>query len=659
MSRPKTRHWLMAMFDRLELQRSLSLTRLTEYSRCIDAADTKVPREFYERLASRILGVGEPILAYDVVIRGLRDWPDTIRLRQLQGLALARSGANDAANGIMRKLYREGYRDGETMGILARTYKDLWELDQCGKNARRCLNKAHQIYNQAYRLACRRDRLDAATYNGINAASTALLMDQEDTARKIAAKVDLLAARRLSMGDDYWALATRGEAALILGKMDKAAGFYARAVALLPGDIGSQSSTRRQARLLLKHTNRSVNLFDKCFRIPVVIPFAGHMIDQPGRKTPRFPPSLAQNVRKEIAARLKKYPLKVGYAGAACGSDLLFLEELKKQGGECNIVLPFRPEDFKRTSVGIIPNSDWGRKFDAIIRSREVRRTIADAYFGEGRRITAVEPVVYRYSNLILNGLARLRAQILDTEIVPLVVWDGRPGDGPWGTADTVAYWRGRGLHPDVIDISGFARKRKAARPTGKSVRHALASGHERQIVAMLYADVKQYSRLPEESIQVFTDGFLRFVTGLAKKCSRPPMIKDTWGDALMMVFCSVRDAGCFALELRDHFPRICRVQMQLQEEMQLRIALHVGLVRCMRDPLSGKTMCVGRHVVRVARLEPKTPPGQVYATQEFAALVAAEGVREFRCDYIGLTEFDKQFGTFPVYHVRRTAHGK
>jgi len=41
-----------------------------------------------------------------------------------------------------------------------------------------------------------------------------------------------------------------------------------------------------------------------------------------------------------------------------------------------------------------------------------------------------------------------------DETPVVIVVWDGRPGDGPGGTADAVALWREDGFTPDVIDIT-------------------------------------------------------------------------------------------------------------------------------------------------------------------------------------------------------------
>src|SRR5437868_3794759 len=81
--------------------------------------------ELFITLGEKILKLGEPLLAYDVVAEGIRFFPDNVNLRQLLALALARSGAAGSANAVLVGLYEEGYRDEETIGLLARTYKDL------------------------------------------------------------------------------------------------------------------------------------------------------------------------------------------------------------------------------------------------------------------------------------------------------------------------------------------------------------------------------------------------------------------------------------------------------------------------------------------------------------------------------------------------------
>ena len=47
------------------------------------------------------------------------------------------------------------------------------------------------------------------------------------------------------------------------------------------------------------------------------------------------------------------------------------------------------------------------------------------------------------------------------------------------------------------------------------------------------------------------------------------------------------------------------------------------------------------------------TPAGQVYASEAFAALAAAQGAVDFSCDYVGQTPMAKGYGTLPIYHVR------
>ena len=63
---------------------------------------------------------------------------------------------------------------------------------------------------------------------------------------------------------------------------------------------------------------------------------------------------------------------------------------------------------------------------------------------------------------------------------------------------------------------------------------------------------------------------------------------------------------------------------------------------------------CIGTHVSHAARIEPVTPPGQVFASQAFAALSAAERVRDFACHYVGQTALAKGHGIYPTYHVHR-----
>jgi class 3 adenylate cyclase len=78
-------------------------------------------------------------------------------------------------------------------------------------------------------------------------------------------------------------------------------------------------------------------------------------------------------------------------------------------------------------------------------------------------------------------------------------------------------------------------------------------------------------------------------------------------------------------------------------------------------DPVTKRPNYIGAHVSRAARIEPITPPGEVYASGAFAALARSEEIKEFICTYVGQTPLAKGYGTFPTYvvHRRRALGGR
>ena len=172
----------------------------------------------------------------------------------------------------------------------------------------------------------------------------------------------------------------------------------------------------------------------------------------------------------------------------------------------------------------------------------------------------------------------------------------------------------------------------------------------------MLFADVVGYSTLTEQQIPHFVEHFMGGAAKLLPKGKQKPLSKRTWGDALFIVFASLRDAGRFALDLRDFLSRMDWRKFGLPPNLNVRIGLHAGPVYPLRDPISLADDFTGAHVTRAARIEPITPPGEVYASQAFAALASAQGVTDFICDYVGQIPLAKGYGTLPMHHVRRTS---
>jgi len=604
--------------------------------------------ETYRELGQRVLKLGEPLLAYDILTEGLKSSPTDVRLRQLLALALARSGASSRANALLMQLRDEGHRDEETLGILARTHKDMWTQAVDPVQRKQHLTLAYTFYSEAYET-------NRGYYAGINAATLGLLSGIEAGARALAQEVKdacLTELKQLPAGDPrtYWPVATLGEAALILERWSEGEDRYAQAAEIGRGQFAELSSTRRNARLILDYLGRDRKTIEQCFSIPRVVVFSGHMIDGRDRAIPRFPHELESAVREALRVRLKTLDVVIGYASAACGGDILFLENLFELGGELHIVLPYNEEQFVRDSVAIVPWGSWAERFRRVLSRAAEVITASDQKLEEGS-------TSYEYANQLLHGLARIKSQQLETELVPLAVWDGREGDGPGSTASAIEHWRNVGMEIEIIDLARILRHDSPLAPSIENERNRHVE-HETStpMMAMLFADAVNFSKLDEQQIPRFLQYFLGTIAELIDRSKHPPVTKNTWGDGLYFVFSSVRDAGQFSLELCDLISNTDWAAKGLPKELNLRIALHAGPVYACIDPVIGLPTYTGTHVSRAARMEPITPPGQVYASQAFAALAAAQHVSEFTCDYVGQTPLAKGYGTFPTYHVRATS---
>jgi class 3 adenylate cyclase len=602
--------------------------------------------EVYRTIGQRVLKLGEPLLGYDILNEGLKSFPADKRLRQLLALALARSGAPARANALLRQLREEGHRDEETLGILARTHKDLWAQAADSTERHQHLQLAHKFYNEAYET-------NRGYYAGINAATLGLLLGKEAEAQALAQEVRYSCLQEFDLlpRDDprcYWPLATLGEAALILRRWSEAEERYSQAAELGRGQYAELSSTRRNARLIQDYLGRDLKRIEECFKIPSVVVFSGHMIDGRDRAAARFPHELEPAVREALRVRLRKLDVGLGYASAACGSDILFLEALLETDGELHIVLPYNEEQFVRDSVAIVPWGDWSERFQRVLASATEVITASDQKLEEGS-------TSYEYANLLLHGLANIKARQLETKMVPLAVWDRQAADGSGGTASAIEQWQSVGLDVEVIDIGRIRRETipqltSAVNATTKRVKPDALSI---RMMAMLFADAVNFSKLAEDQIPRFLEHFLGTIGNLVTTSEYGPVTKNTWGDGLYFVFSTVRDAGQFSLELCELMSRTDWAATGLPKDLSLRIALHAGPVYSVVDPIINQPTFTGTHVSRAARMEPITPPGQVYASQAFAALAAAQNVTEFTCDYVGQTPLAKGYGTFPTYHVR------
>lgn len=149
-----------------------------------------------------------------------------------------------------------------------------------------------------------------------------------------------------------------------------------------------------------------------------VVALAGRRVDAADAKEPRFSPKDVDVVRERVRRMLRDVQPAALVCSAACGADLLALDEAADLGIPRRIVLPFAKDRFRETSVVDRPGN-WGPTFDRLVAQAEADGALVVADVGEGDE-------GYREANrAILREAARGAAGGVEAWIV----WNGRPRD--------------------------------------------------------------------------------------------------------------------------------------------------------------------------------------------------------------------------------------
>ena len=184
------------------------------------------------KAAESLIALKRPADALPLLDRMIERFPRSIRPQQLKGLALARSGQWRAAQQVLGELHELGERDPETLGILARTWRDRYAESQDILH----LRKARNLYAEAF------EATPSDYYTGINAASNSVLLGDLAAAETLAAAVEQLVGTQPRKGD-YWATATVAEVQLIRRRWARP-----RRCAAAVEDDGPRAATTARAR---------------------------------------------------------------------------------------------------------------------------------------------------------------------------------------------------------------------------------------------------------------------------------------------------------------------------------------------------------------------------------------------------------------------------
>ncbi|WP_163988719.1 TIR domain-containing protein [Pyxidicoccus caerfyrddinensis] len=164
-------------------------------------------------------------------------FPQSIRVVQLEGLALRRLKRYQEAIDVLSELKAAGHQDPETLGILAAAWDGLYQ--ESGKTLH--LRKSRELYRTAFQSDTK------SYYTGINAAAKSLFLNELDEAARLAGEV-LPLVKSATDGQDLWAACTLAEVHLLQRNVAEAAAQYQRVIDAHPTAVGDLDSTRGQAQ---------------------------------------------------------------------------------------------------------------------------------------------------------------------------------------------------------------------------------------------------------------------------------------------------------------------------------------------------------------------------------------------------------------------------
>jgi class 3 adenylate cyclase len=565
---------------------------------------------------------GELLAAVDLAEQGLEEHPGATQLQYRAVLALARAGSTEQAARRFEEYGLGAVGTEDVLALEARIAKDV-ALAAAGEERRLLALRSAALYAKAFDAS-------GGYYPAINAATLMLVGGNAEASRTLARTA--LERLRASGEEGYFAAATEAEGRLLLGEIDPAREALGRAAELHGGDYGAVSTTRRQLRLVCERAGIDSDVLS-VLAGPRVLHYCGHRISDDGSGP--FRAEDEGTVAAAIRAELDRRPAAYAYGSLANGADILVAEALLERGVELHVVLPFAEDEFVAASVAD-SGGGWVARYERC-RSMASQVTYAteDAFLDDD--------VLYRYGSELAMGLALLRARFVDGEALQLAVWDGKPARGGAGTAIDIAAWGSRDRETAVIAPPGAERAGTPAEPEQRQ---------GRVVRAMLFADVRGFSKLGDEQLPRFNEHVLGAFADTLARYADEVSFRNTWGDGLYVVMADAVSAAACALDLQTAMSGLDLAAAGLPEHLALRLGAHVGPVFELRDPVLGVQSFGGSQVSRTARIEPVTPAGAVYVTEPFAAALELAAA-PFACDYVGHMPAAKDFGRLRMYRLR------
>ena len=562
---------------------------------------------------------------------------DRITLQYYLVRSVVRSGAADRAANLFQKFHLAEQNDVDILALWPRILKEQ-ALRLIGSKRKAMFYKAAEAYEGIYRRT-------GNYYPAVNAATLFRMSDQNDRSREMAqATFDAIDGE----ADSYWKSATLAEASIVSGNAAKAKEYIESAAQLRkPNAFAEVSTTLRQLKLLCRYAGMDLSVLD-ALKQPGVLFFAGHIISPPGMSG-RFLASEEEKVATQISEFFDGNTIGFAFGSLASGADILIAEECIRRNIELHVALPFKKNDFIKFSVE--PSGlNWIERFEHVFKHIEQKENFGQSsitYASDGAYLG--DDSLFGYCSDLAMGQAIVRAQSLEADSQMLAIYDRKGGPG-FGTNANLERWQELGLLASIISPKGDSEPKAE-----KASRIKEQQFPSRQPRALIFGDVTNFSKIDEELLPAFHCNFMKKLSNVLLCCGDNVLYSNSWGDAIFAVFEDPVTAARCSIEFQKEIKLIDFAGTGLPSDLSLRLSAHYGPVFQGTDYIRDEMTFFGSEVTRAARIEPITPPGEIYVTEAFASALVLQRQKEFQCDYMGKLSTAKNYGDMKLYVLRQT----
>ncbi len=475
----KQRDWVSRIEVAQQKQRPGDVMVLAE-----EAPIQQLRVEARQTAALALMKLGQYRLALEMAEKALACDREDLKSRQLKGIMLGRLKKTAEARDWLKRLASDYPNCAENLALLGRVEKEGWvdSWRQEGKTTEEMREAALDQFGlledayKAYRDGFRQEPMHY--YSGINALALLCVQnfltgekDKEQIRNELAGGVRWAVQSAMAMETperkDYWARVTLGDLEVLVGETKAVQNAYRRAVAAAPGDWFVLNSSWQQLLILRdlgfrpEQTTAALKIFEQALanlKKPAdrwepeqVFLFSGHMIDDPNRTDPRFPPEGETRAAAAIAEKLAEWNAgdkDLALCGGACGGDLLFAEACLARGVKLEMKIPFGEPEFLEKSVSFAGDR-WQERFYKVKNNPNTKLFVMPEELGPlpaGANPYERDNVWLLYSALAW-GPEKVRF---------LCLWDGKGGDGPGGTKHLFESVKERSGKVSVLDTKAL-----------------------------------------------------------------------------------------------------------------------------------------------------------------------------------------------------------